>query len=1033
MKLKGIQIDAFRVYKDPENFEFLASNGSVADLVVIYGPNGFGKTSFFDAIEWSFTNKIKRISGNIEVKKVAEFEKENILKNMYSKNPFGRVKIITDENKILELKTLELNGSRMTDYAPGKVLKDEVRTAEITNGFHARNIITSDKLDEFLRFQKPSERYKVLEDFWDDNKESMLYFNVISMYGEANKVYSQTTKIIESNIEDIKRLAFVSKKINDINDLLDIYNVLNNESKNHIEDNVNNSTINKYLNYFTERKLFILSEEKIYNGNYNELNELVTEYNKYKHEKECVILLNEKIRVKNLILQKNNENEKCITKLNFGYKSLEQIKLKLKRLTIVKGNAEFFIDAIEKITTHNKEINKLLEIKVKIAEKTNKIVKDKEKLNIEKGTNQSQKLKLVKNMENVKQNIEDYYKYKSDINKYNRMLLKLSTIINSRQMRMDKFLIRKKELQYYLQDDKEILFSNKLENAGFIGCKALYNSIITMKAERKNINQKYKSGLSLNSKLDKIISTGRIFIKENKLTKCPLCNKEYEKIEILLGNLDINIEGNFSIKEIEEEKLKIDKLIFINEKELTEDLVVFYNDIRREIEINHKGYEFEKKKADRCMLLREKKELKLKYINTEANNIKKAFENLGIRNDFTEHNNYKESFEPKISKIEKTLTYIDNLLNGFELEQKRIQNHYSESERLININKIQIEAIVSHEQYLKVQECLSYLEIEFDINKINDIFTTLNIELKTNEKDNEALHTRITELTSETCKYKIDDLSIEINTVRVEMVIKTKTIDKYEKRYRKYVTVDNEQVQLNKLSEIVVITKKTKDKMEGQNKNISLIIENIGYITQNEARVDLINKKKVLIDKRTKIKGVVDKLYNHKVQLEEILNDKVNLAFNSDCINSIYKRLEPHPNMNNIKFVPNFIDGKAMMNIYTYSDDDKENMKAPILYFSAAQVNILSLSIFLAKALQKSNGLDTIFMDEPVQHLDSINILSFVDLIRTVAFGKKFNKQIIISTSNSNFYNIIKRKLDPSYYNSKFIEFESYGKIHKKV
>ncbi|MDX5476731.1 MAG: hypothetical protein LPK00_14455 [Bacillaceae bacterium] len=77
--------------------------------------------------------------------------------------------------------------------------------------------------------------------------------------------------------------------------------------------------------------------------------------------------------------------------------------------------------------------------------------------------------------------------------------------------------------------------------------------------------------------------------------------------------------------------------------------------------------------------------------------------------------------------------------------------------------------------------------------------------------------------------------------------------------------------------------------------------------------------------------------------------------------------------------------------------------------------------------IMKEEGLNTIFMDDPIQHLDNLNILSFIDLLRTIT--NDLDKQVILSTHNENFYKLIKRKMDPSFTKSKFIELESFGQI----
>jgi len=59
-------------------------------FVLLFGPNGFGKTSFFDAVEWLFTGVIRRFE-NIMSKEERNREK-NILLNKYSTESSGFVK-----------------------------------------------------------------------------------------------------------------------------------------------------------------------------------------------------------------------------------------------------------------------------------------------------------------------------------------------------------------------------------------------------------------------------------------------------------------------------------------------------------------------------------------------------------------------------------------------------------------------------------------------------------------------------------------------------------------------------------------------------------------------------------------------------------------------------------------------------------------------------------------------------------------------------------------------------------------------------
>ncbi|MBR1124552.1 SMC family ATPase [Bradyrhizobium lablabi] len=66
--LESVTIENFRAYRAPMTFEI----GS--EITVLYGPNGFGKTSFFDAIDFGITGSIGRlkVTDNDHFRKVAK-------------------------------------------------------------------------------------------------------------------------------------------------------------------------------------------------------------------------------------------------------------------------------------------------------------------------------------------------------------------------------------------------------------------------------------------------------------------------------------------------------------------------------------------------------------------------------------------------------------------------------------------------------------------------------------------------------------------------------------------------------------------------------------------------------------------------------------------------------------------------------------------------------------------------------------------------------------------------------------------------
>ena len=65
MKIKKVEIEGFRAYRFKEDgtFDFTNKDDIPSNFVAIYAPNGFGKSSFYDAVEWAITHNLDRFAG----------------------------------------------------------------------------------------------------------------------------------------------------------------------------------------------------------------------------------------------------------------------------------------------------------------------------------------------------------------------------------------------------------------------------------------------------------------------------------------------------------------------------------------------------------------------------------------------------------------------------------------------------------------------------------------------------------------------------------------------------------------------------------------------------------------------------------------------------------------------------------------------------------------------------------------------------------------------------------------------------------
>lgn len=202
------------------------------------------------------------------------------------------------------------------------------------------------------------------------------------------------------------------------------------------------------------------------------------------------------------------------------------------------------------------------------------------------------------------------------------------------------------------------------------------------------------------------------------------------------------------------------------------------------------------------------------------------------------------------------------------------------------------------------------------------------------------------------------------------------------------------------------------------------LIEVRPFIESLDAQEKLSDLEVKLLQQETLEEALGNEYQNTSNQL----NEKIQEFFYPDLINSIYRRIDPHPDFKRVEFACDFEDEKPNLEIFVA--DKAGDLISPNLYFSAAQINILSLSIFLARALHAKNGnedVSCILIDDPIHSMDSINVISTIDLLRSISL--KFNRQIIISTHDRNFFELLQKKLPPDQYKSKFLELETFGKV----
>ncbi len=227
MKIKKVEIEAFRAYKlkSEGTFDFTNAGDVPSDFVAIFAPNGFGKSSFYDAVEWAVTNHLERLGGeynkaNYEsAARITKYDKvgQKILRNKYADQKIA-TRVVVDTTRpepfARTLPTVRSNGRDL------RIGNNEDRE----NDYFRRVILSQDEIDRFLREAKPQQRYeKFMESFGGEAEIARKELAVLLADNstELSDLNSQREELIEEleqpvDLSIFERFNAEASKLNDL-------------------------------------------------------------------------------------------------------------------------------------------------------------------------------------------------------------------------------------------------------------------------------------------------------------------------------------------------------------------------------------------------------------------------------------------------------------------------------------------------------------------------------------------------------------------------------------------------------------------------------------------------------------------------------------------------------------------------------------------------------------------------------------------------------------------------------------------------
>ena len=133
-RIKSVRLKNFKCFDNSKYYEFILDD--TKNPIILTGPNGFGKTTFFDAIELIFSNKITRF--NVTIEKGNTDLQKNVLLNEADSDGFIVCTLINEQRECLSLIARINHGMHRVAYSDS-----------ITYGVIHENIPTED-LEKYI-------------------------------------------------------------------------------------------------------------------------------------------------------------------------------------------------------------------------------------------------------------------------------------------------------------------------------------------------------------------------------------------------------------------------------------------------------------------------------------------------------------------------------------------------------------------------------------------------------------------------------------------------------------------------------------------------------------------------------------------------------------------------------------------------------------------------------------------------------------------------------------------------------------------
>lgn len=1034
-----VEFSNFRVYKGERIFDFY-KNGIPARLIVLFAPNGMGKTSFFDGIEWGLSGSVSRFL-NIADKNISKIP---VLKHTEAQNETAYVKIYIQGGHWIKRKVSNLNGRTNKDYGAGTVewSQNNPLGEYLLSGSSSvlgNLILPHHKIDGFIAGMKPTVLYKEWGGLWDfDGKKRKQFEKAYEKRREAvqrcDSVKAMYTKLqneykkLEKSRDFVERLEQNIDAYNEIlgNAIIEKLNFAMITASEYVQwsnqVDIQYESLEKEIDIVTKKWEYLERESGNDFKKYVSLELKIKEYEQ------------EQLKVRDFLEKCNNKSMLHKQKETF-MKELEKTKKVINQVRFLQEKGEeWYQDAIQyfdadrsiddlgdqlselekHLETFYRERNQLMvELKEKIEERKEEkeykmICEHADQINELSACNE----KLIAKKENGNKKLEELKLKKS--------------VLDLKEIKLEKKIIRNFETLKSEYSDDLVLQINDGAEYELEEIFHMVRKYKELEEKKLSVTQQVLAEEQVEERMKRLLTEVREIIEEQEITHCPVCNTNFcDTRELLQSTYKVvTKEGQERKGEMLDLEKEMFSIKFCAEEEINKynkDLTNAINSIvscretlKQDIkEKTAELQEIDKKSNDLINLIEEikkgdrKKGLYVIYIDEGIKNWR-MYRKSKLDSEIKE---IKTNLETNREQISSYLEKVEELKEKRDNQERIFVRMLSQQSECYNM-MWETEGLIKTKTYSELceweQEQISIYE---DIEKKTAECTEKLEELQ----DIEFYQKDYYEERDKMIQQYLENVKEEILAIRkrIEEVFSIEITPEIDEMY------------------FCSIEKKSRKNLLAQKEHIQLCMESLKNLKYNREAENYFLRWKELSEE---IKGAEEKTNKEEENLRhaeenyDLQKQKVEAEMEEFLkryrMGELYEKLEPHEELKRLtaKFSFNEKD-QPELSFSVVGEEGKSY--PPAWYLSTAQLNIVAFAIFLGRALQKEEvPLKSIFIDDPIGHFDEMNIVGFVDLLRNIL--ENTDRQIIISTHEERIFGLMKRKMPEENYPTCYIDFREW-------